>query len=622
MTNRFLSAFDELRDLENTARPRVFIRPASRARLADLPARDPEAWQRLARAADASAAHARASLDAAAALGLAYLISGRAEYRDRLVEHTEAALGVDDWVHPTHRPGGNSVDLGVAHYAARIGLAYDLLYENLSSEQRERWRHALVARALALFLPAHRGGGQWWARVTHNWRAVICGEMGIAAMALMGEWPHARESLRESVAGVLATLEANPDDGSYVEGVSYWSYGIGRTAWFAEALRAFTDGAVDLFQHPFLQRTADFALYLTTPDLACFNFADCSYRPPWGVLLSLLAARTGNPYAQHLADQLDSSHPLDLLWREDAPAPRPPDDLPTVKHFPVAGATVIRSDWSDEAVYLGLKTGETTANHSHLDINSFVLNAFGKPLLVDVGSWTYDHGGGFFHTTLRRWDYAANATLGHSTLLVDGEGQRCGPDHNGRLAHLEATAEFTYAVAEGAAAYGPELHRFDRHFLLAPEGYLILLDDVVTDRDRQLAWHFQPAGSVDLKRLAEDRIRIVNQPAALHLDVLSPSPEAGRTVKQVSLTSQYVPAWNADPALTQHGFSYLSIAPLHRCQEARLALVLQPRKAAARPAPRPSLNASAPDRVEILVPSRRRKTRWIIDPRERKVERG
>ena len=66
---------------------------------------------------------------------------------------------------------------------------------------------------------------------------------------------------------------------------------MGAAAWFAEALRAGTDGAVDLFRHPYLRQTAAFALYLTTPDLGAFNFGDNPYAPPSAELLALLAAR-------------------------------------------------------------------------------------------------------------------------------------------------------------------------------------------------------------------------------------------------------------------------------------------------------------------------------------------
>src|SRR5574340_139776 len=147
-------------------------------------------------------------------------------------------------------------------------------------------------------------------------------------MAVAEEWPEAKASLRESLVGMLATLEANPEDGSYVEGLHYWTYGIGMTAWFVEAMRTFTGGAVDLYRHRFMQHTAGFAVYLTTPDLGSFNFGDSQYRVASGSLLGQLAARTGNASAQWLAERIGGFQPLSLFWQAEAPEARPPCELP------------------------------------------------------------------------------------------------------------------------------------------------------------------------------------------------------------------------------------------------------------------------------------------------------
>lgn len=617
-SDRFLEAFDRWQMASDPPRPRLFVPEQHRGTLGDIPETSPDVWKRVQESADWHLQQQGRRYVGLPQVGLAYLVSGRREYADLLAERTERALAAEDWVLSTHRSQGITVDLGVAGEAAQVAWAYDWLYGYLPPQQRERWRDAILKRGLELFLPVHRQGSEWWSRSLHNWRAVICGDMGLAAMAVAGEWPAARDSLRESLVGVLATLEANPKDGSYVEGLGYWSYGIGKTLWFAEALRAFTNGAVDLFQHPYLQKTAEFALYMTTPDLGSFNFGDDHYGPPSGDLLLLLAARTADGHAQWLAERLEAWHPLSVFWREDVPAARPPDALPLVKDFPAAGATVLRSDWSDDAVYVGLKTGQTTANHSHLDINSFLVNAFGKRLLLDPGGWHYDHAGGFFDTGERRWDYPANNAEGHTTLLVEGEGQRYGEAHRGEVTHLESSPEFSYAVAEGAAAYGPELRRFDRHLVLAKEGYLIVVDEIETSGRKRLAWHWQTGGEADLGALADGRVEVRNERAALTFDLLWPDPAEGRTVRRVSLTAHYIPAWDPAPELQEQSFSYLSIVPLHRQEQAILVAVLWPRLSDA-PAPsRPRLLQRRQGQVELEVGA----TRWSIQLRERKVNRA
>jgi hypothetical protein len=619
-SQHFLDAFDRWQLPAELPRPRLFVPAGGVERLRALAGDNGAEWRQLKEAADAAVG--RGSGRAVAACGLAYLASGERGYAETLLAGAELTLGMENWVHSTHRSQGLAVDLLVAHHARHLAWVYDWLHDALSADQRGRIREAILRRGLELFVPVHQNGSEWWARVTHNWRAVICGEMGLAAMALAGEWPRAKESLRESLEGVLATLDANPEDGSYVEGLGYWSYGMGMTTWFVEALRTFTGGAVDLYQHPYMQRTADFALYLTTPELGSFNFGDDGYRPPSAELLSLLAARTGNASAQWLVERIGGFSPLSLLWRPEAPAPRPPADLPLVKSFPAAGATVMRSDWSDQAVYLGLKTGATTANHSHLDINSLLLTAFGERLLVDSGIWHYDHGGGFFDTGNRRWDYLANATGGHSTLLVDGEGQRYGEAYRGEVVHLESTPQYSYAVAAGADAYGPEVTRFDRHVLLAAEGYVLVIDDVETDGPRRLEWRWQTRGQAELARLAEDRWHILHGCAALDVDLLWPDANSGRTVTRSRVVAHYLPGFDEHPKLDEEALAYVAVVPLHRQHGAVTVVVLHPRQAGAEAAPPARLVSRDHEQVEIAVPRGGEEVCWALRLRERAVTRG
>ena len=617
---RFLAAFDKWQLPESLPRPRLFIPPSYRDALRSLPARDPAEWERLRAAAEkATSPNWGRNVGSVADPGMAFLISGDERYAETVVAGIEATIAEEEWIHSTHKPRGMIMDLVMAHKGARVAWAYDWLYDYLTPEQRERWRHAVLTRALEIFLPDHREGKDWWTHVTHNWRAVICGQMGWAAICLAGEWPEARESLRESLIGVVATLDANPRDGSYVEGPGYWSSGMSQTAWFAEALRSFTGGAVDLFRHPILKKTGHWGFWMTTPDLGSFCFGDNKYRPVSGVLISLLAARTKDPYGQWLAERLGDWHPLRQVWRQDAPEPKAPDDLPLIKHYSGAGTTVMRSDWSDQAIYVGLKTGETRANHSHLDINSIVLTAFGKPLLVDPGGWHYDHGGGFFDTGEHRWDYPGNDTVAHNTILIEGRGQVYGKNRRGKVTHLESTSDFDYAVGEAASAYGPAVTRFDRHLIFSRRGYVILIDDIETKQRERVQWLFHPGGPMNLDELNTGRITIANEGAALDLDLLRPDPQEGRTSQRVELASHYYPSWDPKPEVIEQGFPYLSVGTLHRSQSCGLVAVLRPRRTDSALAALARIVRSEGGVVEIIVPREGVDDRWLIDLRARKA---
>ncbi len=77
----------------------------------------------------------------------------------------------------------------------------------------------------------------------------------------------------------------------------------------------------------------------------------------------------------------------------------------------------MRSDWNDEnAVYVGFKGGDNRANHGHLDIGSFVLDAGGVRWATDLGSDNYNLPGYFGS---QRWSYYRLNNRSHNTLVVD-----------------------------------------------------------------------------------------------------------------------------------------------------------------------------------------------------------
>jgi hypothetical protein len=271
---------------------------------------------------------------------------------------------------------------------------------------------------------------------------------------------------------------------------------------------------------------------------------------------------------------------------------------------------------TDQAIYPP-QTGATTPT-TRTSTSTSLLTAFGERLLVDSGIWHYDHGGGFFDTGSRRWDYLANAAGGHSTLLVDGEGQRYGEAHRGEVVHLESAPQYSYAVAAGADAYGPEVTRFDRHVLLA-DGYVLVVDDAETDARRLEG--AADARLAELTQLVEDRWHVVHGGAALDIDLLWPDAATGRSVTRSRVVAHYLPTFDEHPKLNEEALAYVAVAPLHRQHGAVMVAVLHPRRVSAEPAPPARLLSRDGDRVEIAVPHGGEEARWTLRPRARAVTR-
>lgn len=86
----------------------------------------------------------------------------------------------------------------------------------------------------------------------------------------------------------------------------------------------------------------------------------------------------------------------------------------TSRAFPSIGYYVQRSEWSADALYLCFDGGRFGQSHFHEDKLHFVMSAYGRRFLVDVGNHSYsDH-------WLAQWSVLSQA---HNTVLIDGAGQ-------------------------------------------------------------------------------------------------------------------------------------------------------------------------------------------------------
>ena len=87
----------------------------------------------------------------------------------------------------------------------------------------------------------------------------------------------------------------------------------------------------------------------------------------------------------------------------------------TSHHFTHAGYTIMRSGWDRDATYLVFDGGPVSSGHCHEDKLSFHLHAFGRPLVIDPGTYQY-----VANDATRYF----KGTPGHNTVTVDGRVQR------------------------------------------------------------------------------------------------------------------------------------------------------------------------------------------------------
>lgn len=171
----------------------------------------------------------------------------------------------------------------------------------------------------------------------------------------------------------------------------------------------------------------------------------------------------------------------------------------TSRGFPYSGIYVMRSDWTSAALYCILDAGLFGSAHGHEDKLSFELHAFGRPFLIEAGTYTYVYD---------QWHKYFESSHAHNTVVVDGKSQfrQAVPAKwvNTALERLPnqwaSTPDFDYFEASYDDGYGKRKESLDRsirhtrRMLFIKPDYWILWD-VLSGRGRhqyEQLFHFAP----------------------------------------------------------------------------------------------------------------------------------
>ena len=236
---------------------------------------------------------------------------------------------------------------------------------------------------------------------------------------------------------------------------------------------------VDLYKKPFFRNNGFFPLYFHPPYARRGAFGDGGDGGPnfnEKLLLQKYTLATGNPVflwhaeniklADHIATGLRNSDGT-VSWRqwamEDVAAvlgavpaeiePVPPRGLPGSKWLRDIGWAAMHSDLgvAENDVWVLFKSSRYgSISHSHGDQNSFQMNAYGEPLLIDSGYYPWY---GSLHHIL--W---ARQTRAHNAILVNGRGQgNFSLQASGTIEYFKHSGKLTLVRGEAGAAYNVAL---------------------------------------------------------------------------------------------------------------------------------------------------------------------
>lgn len=471
-------------------------------------------------------------------------------YLQKLEEVMEDICREECWALPAHvRRDSNpqwrmTVDLFASETAQTLSEMLVWLGEDLSAEVREMVKENIEKRIFQPFFTskvpyAHWEGGE------NNWNAVCAGSIGSACLHLMKEEPERLEACLARVMNSLTYyIEGFAEDGTCMEGLGYYYYGMTYFVNFAQELYDVTEGKTDLFcgkwgdfeggKDDRRYQIAHFPVKCFYPDGKSLSFSDGDidgwFRVGVNSVLALhypdsdgrdekkersaavffpdmdraAGLHSDNCY-RFAALKMDLTATKRLLESLQTGSGEEGDGEkePAVYILPAAQWYIAHSGAD---ISFACKGGHNDEPHNHNDIGHFIYEGRGEMFLTDLGAGEYTKD----YFSEKRYETLCNNSFGHSVPIINGQGQADGKKYG--------CSEFS-ADLDGHVSI--ELHN------AYPEGLL-------SDFRRELCFD-RKSGRLQVK----DNIAFA-------------AAEEGRTVTE-NLVTQILPEITADGVLLKTG---------------------------------------------------------------------
>jgi len=406
------------------------------------------------------------------------------------------------FLHPWFEKRGQHIYYPVGELGLELALAYDLLYDILSEDERAAVRKSLRKNIIS---GCHRSyvEDNLVTSNTSNWVAHIAGSSVMCQAAMYGDGPEA-EPAEPYFTGVILKLneliqKSIGRDGGYGESLGYCNFTMSS---LSKALPAL-ENVFRLDLSADIRNTyQDFAPAGIVQDKTFFYFGDSSgnFMPltNWAWYL----AKTKDPLLSWLYHSLkDKETLMDVLYPTDGIPQKPPFDGPPVRAFWDLGTTVFRSGWAKDDFIFVMRTG-AFYNHQHLDQGTF--------WLADRGSLFIEerHGSTYYDDPLYQSHYTQ--PLAHSTILVDKnpQSQRTGDplrfaagfDDHAFIYHFLDGKKAAFSSGDIGRLYWGKVKEMRRNVLYLKPRTLLMLDTVVPgEKDVEVTLLYQTGRFQDIK---------------------------------------------------------------------------------------------------------------------------
>ncbi|WP_413374617.1 heparinase II/III family protein [Paenibacillus taichungensis] len=417
-----------------------------------------------------------------AALGLLAAASPSAERLQLLEDLIWSVCNEQTWCLSAHVPEGKEagarqhIDLFAAETAQTLSEMIVMLDDVLDPRVLRMMRAEIECR---IFTPLYREQQTYgWENADHNWSAVCSGGCGIAALLLLEDEHLRAKAVQQTIHSMNAFLRGYGMDGGCAEGIGYWVYGFGFYTYFAEMLRIFSAGKLDMLSNPETRAIAAFPGNVHLSGGVFVNFSDSRERetiPPG--LLSLLSERQQVQVNLELRIPLLTEDPCrrwahalrNILWSNPAVYRRESEaELPAAPVYlenlswGIARGVLATGEQKEMTAAFAVKGGHNAEPHNHNDLGHFILHGGGENILCDPGSGEYTQA----YFAPGRESIFQIGSQGHSVPVIEGAGQHSGRQVEAKVLHIKRLSpQGIEAAFDLTSAYpdAPTLARYTRH---------------------------------------------------------------------------------------------------------------------------------------------------------------
>lgn len=468
---------------------------------------------------------------------LAYL-NNDSEARDAAKAALLAVMKWPNWAPPWFPANGQPTYYPAGELTAQIAFAYDLLYDQLSPQERRAIREGLVQKGI---LPAYREYvlDDRIVSNTSNWLSHSVAGSLLAAAAIEGDGDNPDLDLYTN--GLLAKLEGHLagsylPDGSYGESISYHEFDLETLAPALVALKRVF--GLDYWSLSYVKDSLWYPIStLATPVSGCLDMGDTHC--PAGHTIAPVVSESRNPTFRWYEDHFAPASMEDFLFSDDSLKPEPPQP-PGSRYFSTKGDVVFRSGWRPDDAILLFRAGPNF-NHNHADQGSFLLRALGENLVTEGGYADY-YKDPYYDTYFKQ-------AVGHNTVLVDEDPASqsiadtltfSALHERPRIIDTILSAEIDAATSELQQVYRRRVKRFVRRIVFVKPDYVIVYDELVPNGRAAFDWVLHLP---DISRVTMDRATALYSGSAASLAVRFLSPAA----LQFRVTDGHVPYTTFNP---------------------------------------------------------------------------